>query len=297
MSKGAIHNKLTSAVRRLRVLWSLHRCYGRKRAVNLIALAGDIMRQDVIFALVSDDQEKVANLARKYNLNSVPVVDEDDRLVGVATIDDIVDVISEEADEDIYRIAGTAAHFPFQQRVLRRAFVRIPWLFFPALSGFVVALVCERIVAAPGARQSLTLFGFIPLVMGISGGVGIQSSTLMARGLATGEIDVARMYRVFQQEVVIGVGIAAVIGGLVMAVLYGAMSIDVIDDTSRLLPLAVGAGLIVGIVLATITGTVFPLACHFIRLDPALVAGPFVTSVNDVAAALSYLFIAHLLLH
>ncbi|MEE8141602.1 MAG: magnesium transporter [Planctomycetota bacterium] len=250
----------------------------------------NFMKREVIAARVTDDQEEVANLARKYNLSSIPVVDSWERLVGVATIDDIVDIISDEADEDIYRIAGTAGDHPAHQKVLSRALVRIPWLLLPGLSGFVVAGLLQA------GQEHLILWTFVPLIMGISGGVGIQSSTMIVRGLATGEIDMTRMARVFSQELLIGLAIAFCIGSLAIGLMALVIKTQFISEANPRLPAAVGIGLMVGILLATVCGTLLPIACQLIRLDPALVAGPFITGLNDVLAAFCYLTIGHVIL-
>jgi len=257
----------------------------------------DFMARELITAHVEDDQEKVATLARKYNLNSIPVVDDDGRLVGVATIDDILDVLAEEADEDIYRLAGTADSHPARQRMVQRALVRIPWLFLPVLSGLTVAWLHEEGTTGTGPDISLriTLVAFLPLVMGISGAVGTQSATMMVRGMATGEIERGRSRKVFMQEFGIGILIALAIAGVVMIGLSLLGGIGVIEEGRTVAP-AVGLGLAGGIVLANLFGTLFPIGCRSIGLDPALVAGPFITSLNDVVAATTYLGITQLAL-
>ncbi|MFQ5654290.1 MAG: magnesium transporter [Planctomycetota bacterium] len=249
----------------------------------------EFMEVDVICAEVTEDQEDVANLARKYNLKSIPIVDAARRLLGLATIDDIVHIISEEADEDIYRLAGTAGSHPAQQKVLRRAMVRIPWLLLPVASGFIIARM-QRGKLSPEATQ-LLLAPFIPLVMGIAGGVGTQSATMIVRGIATGDIDLKRKAQVFLQELVIGVVIAVAIGVFVTVALGLVLGLEG-QENSRLISGAVGTGLAGGIVLASVCGTLFPLGCELIGLDPALVAGPFITSFNDVLAAVVYLALA-----
>ena len=257
------------------------------------------MSIELISADVTDDQERVATLARKYNLNSIPIVDGGGLLVGVATIDDIIDILSEEADEDIYRMAGTAPSHPAQQRVWRRALIRIPWLLLPVVSGFVIAGMHAGTEAAPetvaAVGRALTLAAFIPLVMGISGAVGTQTAIMMVRGMATGDIEKGRGKRVFLQELGIGAIIAIAIGGTVTFSLWGAMQAGWVFGDGALAP-AVGLGLAGGILLASIFGTLFPIGCTSIGLDPALVAGPFITSLNDVVAAATYLGIAQLIL-
>ncbi|HIN80010.1 MAG TPA: magnesium transporter, partial [Planctomycetes bacterium] len=256
----------------------------------------ELMETELISALVDDDQEAVALLARKYNLKSIPIVDDANHLLGVVTIDDIIDIIADEADEDIYRIAGTADSHPAQQRVWRRALVRIPWLLLPVISGFIIAWLHkdERTIDdfLTNSTERLTILAlFSPLVMGIAGGVGTQSATMVVRGIATGDIELGRTTRrLIQQEILISLMIAVAIGGIV------ALALAAIGGNSSgavsIFPVAVGLGLGTGVLLASLCGTLIPLGCEKVGLDPALVAGPFITSLNDVVAVVIYLTIA-----
>lgn len=258
----------------------------------------DRMKTELITAHVDDDQEEVAHLARKYNLQSIPVLDDSQHLLGVATVDDILDIISEEADEDIYRLAGSPGHHPSQQRILRRVLARIPWLGISLLAGVSIGYLQKKQGEAH-ATGDLGLFSvllvFTPLVIGIAGGVGTQSSTLIARGLATGEVELSRYLRILFQEFVIGATISLVMGVLVMGLLYAMSSTGVLPLDAKV-PVAVGIGLIAGVLLAAVSGTSIPLVCETMGVDPALVAGPFITSFNDVVGALAYLAIAKAIL-
>ncbi len=254
-------------------------------------LVQDIMATRVISALVSADQEEVANLARKYNLNSIPIVDESDRLLGVATIDDLIDIVGREADEDIFKFAGAESEAVARASFLRRTFARIPWLILPGVSGFVVAGVIEG-----ESQQSLVrLISFLPLVMGISGAAGTQSSTLLVRGLATGELEGSRVRRVWTQELLIGFTVAIALAILSSLTLAGFMAIELYPP-NPMLPLAVSSGLVTGVMIATISGVSLPLLFKKAQIDPALGAGPLVTSLIDVLAATCFFGIGNLLL-
>ncbi len=261
----------------------------------------ELMETEVISIAVDEDQEAVALLARRYNLQAIPVVDHHDHLLGVATFDDIVEILSDEADEDIYRLAGAPEVHPAQQKVLRRALLRIPWLFLPVISGFILAWMHpdDRSLAeilASGSDQRLILAAFIPLVMGIAGGVGTQSATMVVRGMAVGDIELGRTtLRLFRQEVVVGIFIAFAIGGVVGLVLALATGAESSTDWFHF-PLAVAVGIGAGIVLASACGTALPIFCEKIGLDPALVAGPFITSFNDVTAAITFIAVAEMIL-
>ncbi|MDE0959398.1 MAG: magnesium transporter [Planctomycetota bacterium] len=261
----------------------------------------ELMETEVISIAVDEDQEAVAHLARRYNLQAIPVVDHHDHLLGVATFDDIVEILSDEADEDIYRLAGAPKVHPAQQKVLRRALLRIPWLLLPVISGFILAWMHpdERSLAeilSSGSDQRLLLAAFIPLVMGIAGGVGTQSATMVVRGMAVGDIELGRTtLRLFRQEVVVGIFIALAIGGVVGLVLALATGSEGSTDWFHF-PLAVALGIGAGIILANACGTALPIFCEKIGLDPALVAGPFITSFNDVTAAIIFIAVAELIL-
>ncbi|MEE2882622.1 MAG: magnesium transporter [Planctomycetota bacterium] len=261
----------------------------------------ELMTTEVISVPVDEDQEDVAQLARKYNLQAIPVVDDDDHLLGVATIDDILEILSDEADEDIYRLAGAPESHPAQQKVLKRALVRIPWLLLPVISGFILAwmhpgdLDFTEILTST-TEQRLLLAAFIPLVMGIAGGVGTQSATIVVRGMAVGDIELGRStFRLFRQEVVVGLLIAVAIGMVVGAVLFIATGFEMTGQFLRL-PVAVAAGIGTGIIFANACGTVLPILCGKMGLDPALVAGPFITSFNDVTAAIIFMAVAETML-
>ena len=259
----------------------------------------EMMNSEVISVLVTEDQEEVANLVRRYGLKAIPVIDEDNHLLGVATIDDIVQVISEEADEDFYRLAGSPEGHPSQQRVMKRALVRIPWLLLPVISGFILAWMhpveeggsLQQILDSHADRR-LLLAAFIPLVMGLAGGVGTQSATMVVRGMAVGDIEIGRStLRLFRQEVLIGILIALSIGlmiGLVLVTFEGYQS----GEFHWLFPTAVTGGIGLGIILASACGTAIPILCGKMGLDPALVAGPFITSFIDVTAAAAFMMVA-----
>ncbi|MGE4618603.1 MAG: magnesium transporter [Planctomycetota bacterium] len=260
-----------------------------------------LMTTEVISVLVDEDQEDVAQLARKYNLQAIPVVDENEHLLGVATIDDIVEVLSDEADEDIYRLAGAPESHPAQQKILKRAMARIPWLLLPVISGFILAWLhpdqhdlSEILTSA--TDQRLLLAAFIPLVMGIAGGVGTQSATIVVRGMAVGDIEMGRsIFRLLRQEVVVSLLIAIAIGCVVGAVIFAATGF-VLSDQWFKLPSAIAIGIGAGIVFANTCGTLFPIVCEKTGLDPALVAGPFITSFNDVTAAIIFIMVAEAIL-
>ncbi|MGE3164513.1 MAG: magnesium transporter [Planctomycetota bacterium] len=264
------------------------------------ALIRDHMRREVISADIDLDQEAVARLAHKYNLKSIPVIDASARILGVVTIDDIVSVISEEVDEDIYRMAGSPGDHPLRKRIFSRMFARIPWLVFSLAAGLAIGhhqVHSGRAEGAPEAEVTplLMLFAFTPLVIGLSGGVATQSSTLITRGLATGEVGRGGTARLLAQEFTIGVGIGVCMGLIAAGLLFALDSLGYLPLDARM-PFAIGLGVMGGVVIAAVSGTLIPLACNSLKVDPALVAGPFITSFNDLVGGITYVSIAELTL-
>ncbi len=247
----------------------------------------DVMDKDVISARIDDDQEDVAGTVRKYNFVAVPVVDERHRLRGVVTVDDVLDVLEEEASEDMYKMAGTAARHPTKEGVLSRVGYRLPFLATTLIGGMASAGI---LIAFRHTTQTvIILVSFIPVMAGMAGNVGVQSSTIVVRGLALGEIETGRVLRVLLNEVGVGVLLGIVCGlvtGLVAALIGENAMLGVVVTTS----------MIAGITVAAIAGTLVPMGLHKIGIDPAIAAGPFITTLNDITGLTIYLGLATILL-
>ena len=249
-------------------------------------LLEEIMLRNVINVPAEMGQEEVARLVSRYDLLAVPVVDEDQRLLGIITVDDIIDVIEEEATEDIYRLTGTgevesvdileASVFSIVRR-------RLPWLLISLLGGLLSGSV---IGSFESTLQSIVILAvFIPVVMGMGGNVGTQSSTLFVRGLATGEIEKKDTWRYFLREVKIGLtmgGINGIAIALAAAVWQGIPMLGVV----------VGIAMFTTISLAALIGTLIPIISNHFGIDPAITSGPFVTSIKDFTGLLIYFYIA-----
>jgi magnesium transporter len=258
---------------------------------------GGIMNADVISIAVDADQEEAARLVEHYDLASVPVVDAAHRLKGVITLDDIIEVMDEEASEDMLRLAGTGVTHPTTETVARRLVARAPWLCVTLVGTFVAGLIIEFVqqtwfpsaLAALGGSNSArfqTLLYFIPLIGGMAGNVGSQSSTIMVRGFATGEVDPTRPMRVLRGELAL-----ALIIGLISGVLVGVTTHFLHPDMPDL-GLIVGLALPCAIMVAALAGTLVPFVCHVVKVDPAYAAGPFLLTMNDIAAYLIYFAVA-----
>ncbi|MBW1759553.1 MAG: magnesium transporter, partial [Deltaproteobacteria bacterium] len=173
----------------------------------------NFMATDVFSVQTDMDQEEVAKIVANYNILAVPVVDETNKLVGIVTVDDVIDIFREEATEDILRMAGVGEEFIETQSVLRSTKIRLPWLFASCIGGIVAFFVISRF------EESLTKFtylaAFIPVIMGMGGNIGTQSSTIVVRGLATGRLNIRHFWPVVLKELSIGLILGVVYGILI----------------------------------------------------------------------------------
>ncbi len=242
----------------------------------------DIMETDVHGVPADTDREEVADIVRRYDLLAVPVIDpQTRRVVGVITFDDAFDAADEEAAEDMFRLAGTGTDDPLHQPIWKRAVLRLPWLLITLLPGFLVGQIMRWLGYDPGGTTALLLF--VPVMIEMAGNVSLQSSTVMVRGLATGELRGRRLTSILGNEVAVAllVGLACgTVSGLVGYIFFGHhIGFAVV----------VGFSMLCGILSAAVTGTFIPLGCDRVGVDPALASGPFVTSLNDITGTLIYL--------
>ncbi len=249
--------------------------------------ARDVMNKDVIFVYVDEDQEDVARTVSKYDFVALPVVDRKHRLRGVVTVDDVLDVLEEEASEDIYKMAGTSARHPTRESILNRVGYRLPFLATTLAGGLASASI---LLAFKHTTQTvIILVSFIPVMAGMAGSIGVQSATIVVRGLALGEIETSRALRVLLNELGVGV-LLGIICGLVTGV------VAAIIDANVMLGAVVTTSMIAGISVAATAGTLVPLGLHRIGIDPAMAAGPFITTLNDITGLTIYLGLATILL-
>ncbi|MGE0193676.1 MAG: magnesium transporter [Planctomycetota bacterium] len=234
---------------------------------------GAITTQVPVTVPVDMDQEEIATLVQDYDLSSVPVVDGQNRLVGRILVDDIVDVIHEEANEDILRQGGSRAEELYAPSIAMAVRSRFPWLVVTFCGGILAAFIMS---AAEGAiRHAGALFAFIPVIMGTGGASGTQTATVTVRSLVTGRIDTSDLVWVVLKELAVGVVMAVVTGLLLLAVVQ--------LRGGELLVAGIAAGALFGtIFLGTMFGVLIPLVMHRVGVDPAAATGPFVTTLNDV---------------
>lgn len=273
----------------------IHHVYAIDRAGKLrgvvplkdLILAGedkiikDIMDEDVISVTVEKDQEHVARLARKYDLISVPVVDHEDRLVGRITFDDIVDVMHEEAAEDLHRMAGITDEEVLQENsTLRISRLRMPWLLVAFFGELVSAYILSRFQASLG--QILAMAFFIPIIMAMGGNAGMQSSTIVVRSIAMAEGGATDLWsRVFRELRV------ALLNGFILALLIFAVVSLWLHQPS--FGLVIGIAMLVVILNASVVGSLVPFVLNRMNYDPAIATGPFITTSNDVLGLFIYL--------
>jgi len=249
---------------------------------------GEMMVSPVIRARVDMDQEEVARITARYNLLAIPVVDPEERLVGIITVDDVIDVIREEATEDMLKMSGTGVdvEYTLSMGALQAARLRLPWLLTNVVGGLFTAWVMTRFTNT--LETVLALVAFVPVSMALGGSLGLQSSTIVVRGLATGQIELGDVRRVFLREMRVGAMI-----GVVCGLLVGAAALLWRDPW---VGLVVGSSLAVSSCVAVTIGTLTPILFQRLRLDPAVTSGPLVTTLNDVTGLTVYLGVATLLL-
>jgi magnesium transporter len=242
-----------------------------------------IMTTDLISARVDMDQEEVARQVASYNLLAIPVVDEENKLVGVITVDDIIDVIKDEATEDIYRLAGVAGdERPFTPagESLRK---RLPWLGVNLVTAFVAASV---VALFEGTIERITALAvFMPIVAGMGGNAATQTLTVIVRGIALGELTWSNSRKALMKEAVVGMGNGVVLG-LVAAVVAWA------TRGNPVLGLVLCAAMVINMFVAATAGTLVPLGLRAANVDPALASSVFITTLTDVFGFFSFLGLA-----
>jgi len=249
----------------------------------------DILDRDVISVSTDMDQEEVANLFRKYDLVSLPVVEPDGTLIGRITVDDIIDVIHDEADEDISIMAGTREEELHEESALRVSRIRLPWLIVGALGGLGSASVMN--LYSLSLEKVLPLAFFVPVITAMGGNVGLQTSTIIVRGMhgsgGLADETISRLLREWR----VAVTNAAILGGGVFLAVWLWL-----DDWPVALAGVVGGALATVVLVAATLGTVMPLLLRRLGFDPAVAQGPFVTTLNDVIGIIVYLGLASLFL-
>ncbi|MBF0099986.1 MAG: magnesium transporter [Desulfobacterales bacterium] len=247
----------------------------------------DFMTKDIFSVQTNMDQEEVAKIVARYDILAVPVVDENNVLMGIITVDDILDIIRKEATEDILKMAGAGEEFVETQSVFRSTRIRLPWLFASCLGGIIACGIISHF--GTSLTKFVYLAAFIPVITGMGGNIGTQSSTVVVRGLATGRFHPKDLLSVVSKELFIG---------LVLGTVYGFLISIVAQVKFSRIPFSfsVGVALLASMSIAAVVGSLVPMLFARIHIDPAVATGPFVTTSVDVLSILVYFHIATLLM-
>ncbi|WP_294962090.1 magnesium transporter, partial [uncultured Flavobacterium sp.] len=247
---------------------------------------GDVYIRKLNFVKVDTEDVEVARIMQKYDLEAIPVVDELGRLVGRITIDDIVDVIKEEADKDYQLAAGITQDVESNDSVYELTKARLPWL----LIGMVIEIVASFVLKGNEStfQKYSTLIIFVPLLSATAGNIGVQASAIVVQGLANGTLkDFSRGY--FTKEITVSM----ISGSIISLLLLGYHSIMY---QQYLVGFAISISMIVVILFAATLGTLVPLFLNKNKIDPAIATGPFITTTNDVFGIMLYFGVANLIL-
>jgi len=249
------------------------------------------MATDIVSVKTYTDREDVAKLVARYDYLAIPVVDDDNRLVGIVTVDDVIDIISEEATTDMLKMAGVGEDYVETQTVFRGTRIRLPWLFTSFLGGLAAFFIIGHF--EDSLKRFAYLAAFIPVIMGMGGNIGTQSSIIVVRGLATGKIITREIWAVVSKELAIGLILGTVYGlfiGIVAKLRFYS------EPLSLRLALAVGLAVFSSMSVAALVGSLVPMLFEKANIDPAVATGPFVTTSIDIVSVYFYFIIANLLL-
>ncbi|MCP4353366.1 MAG: magnesium transporter [Desulfobacterales bacterium] len=241
-----------------------------------------------VFSVVTDtDQEEVARIVARYDILAVPVVDHSNKLVGIVTVDDVIDIFRKEATEDFLKMAGAGEQFIETKSVFKSTRIRLPWLFASCVGGVIAFFIINRFESS--LAKYTYLAAFIPVIMGMGGNIGTQSSTIVVRGLATGFLSIRDIWSVVLKELAVG---------LILGLVYGSLIGIVAQVRYNLVFVAISVGLAVicSMSVAALVGSMMPMFFARMNIDPAVATGPFVTTAIDIISVFCYFKIATVLL-
>lgn len=242
--------------------------------------------KQIKYVKTHDLNEDVADIMQKYDLVTIPVVDRQHRLVGRITIDDVLDVIQEEAEKDYQLASGIVDNVELSTSIIKNTKSRLPWIIIGLLGGILSSLILQNYETAIKINPILAFF--IPLITATGGNVGVQSSAIVVQGLASKEFQLKSILQQILKELFVGIVIGLICGILIFAFNYFA-------NNDLIMGITIGISIFVVVIIAAIFGTLFPLLLDKIKIDPALATGPFITTTNDILGLSVYFFIAYLL--
>lgn len=246
-------------------------------------MISDIMYDRVVSVSVGEDQEEVARMMRDYNFLALPVVDFQDHLLGIITVDDIMDVMEEEASDDYSKLAGIADLDSVDRNPFSAAKKRLPWLVILLFLGMFTASLIGRFEET--LNQVAILAVFIPLIAGMAGNTGTQALAVAVRGIATGDLEKENTWKIILREAGTGFITGLTCGILITLVVY-------FWKGDFFLGCLVGISIFITLIVATLAGSLVPLIMHRLKIDPAVASGPFITTINDIISILIYFGIA-----
>jgi len=253
------------------------------------ARLGDIAVTNVISVTPDTDREEAVMLITQYDMIAMPVVDKQDRLLGIITIDDAMHVQQDEATEDIYKLAGTGDNELLSRSAFKVAQIRLPWLFIclggSLFSGFMISLFSGTL------ERAIAIASFVPVIMAMGGNTGLQSSTTTVRGIATGYISVSRVAGVILKEIRTALLMGTVCGVAV------ALAAFLWRRGEIILALVVGVSIFLAMSLSATMGVLIPIFFKRLNVDPAIASGPLITMINDITGLLFYLTLATILIN
>ena len=257
---------------------------------------GDLMERDLVTVHVGDDIESVAQKVARYNLLAIPVVDDEQRLVGIITHDDVIDMVVEEATEDVHRLGGMA---PLQEGYLETSFFTLWWkrvgwlacLFFAELFTFTALASYEEAI-----KQIVVLSLFVPLCISTGGNSGSQAATLITRAIALGQITRRDWFRVLRHEFFMGLALGVSLGAIAFVRAYLTPQSVLLETNGLMLALTISQSVAAICLWGTLIGSMLPLAFHRLGIDPGFASSPFVATFVDVTGIVLYFSIAHVYL-
>ncbi|MCR8850357.1 magnesium transporter [Rossellomorea sp. SC111] len=250
---------------------------------ELVDKIEDIMYSRVVKVDVHTDQEEVAKLISRYDFITLPVIEEDGRLVGVITVDDIIDVVIQEANEDIEKLSASGKSIDFTTKPFVAAYRRLPWLVLLLFIGLVSGSIIDRFSAT--LEQVVALAFFMPMIAGMTGNTGTQSLAVVVRGLVSNDLDVKQVIKLVFRELWVGIII-----GVTCAIMIALIAF--VWQGNIILGFVVGSSLLITLIIGTLAGTIIPLILYKFNVDPAVASGPLITTINDILSLLIYFGIA-----
>jgi magnesium transporter len=274
------------------VIDSKNKLLGRLDITKLLwqsaqARAKDIMDTDIITADVELDQEQVAHLFRKYDLYILPVIDKQGHLLGRITVDDVIDVIDEEASEDAYKMVGLESEDKVFTKPLNSVRKRLPWL---TLNLFTALIVSSVVGIFENTIQQLSVLAVLmPIVAGLGGNSGTQTLTVITRGIALGELTIHNTFRAILKEIGVGVINGIIIGSFATVIAYFLKG-------NLMLGIILGAAMICNMFIAGLMGSLIPIIMKSLKIDPALASSVIITMLTDIGGFASFLGFATIFL-